>query len=98
MQFTAAVPDDLLADARQCWARINDRRAADQRQEVTFDDDWARQVLIQDLGRIIVADTHEVENEATNSAVQAIQARVADLIKPVPPVDPPVAPVVPSPP
>jgi hypothetical protein len=95
VKFSADVPDDLIADAAAAWARINDRRAAEQRQEVAFDDDWARTVLIQNLGNILSADTHELENEATNRAVQAVQLRVAALNAPKPAVDVPAAPIVP---
>ena len=95
MRFTADVPDDLVTDAAAAWARINDRRAADQRQELTIADEWAREVLIDHLGNILIADTHETENEATNAAVGAVQLRGGAVKRAAAPVDDPAGPVIP---
>ena len=88
MRVSAEIPDDLVADAADAWAAINDRRPADQRQAVTFNDEWARDVLIDNLGNILIANTHETENEATATAVKDVQLRVGAIKRATSTVDP----------
>jgi hypothetical protein len=89
MRFSVEVPDDLIADAAAAWARINDRRPAEQREPGTFDDGWARDALINQLGAILTADTHELENEATAAAVKDVQLRIGAVKRGAEPVDRP---------
>ena len=88
MQFTVDVPDDLIADALAAWAALRARKGSEQIPEITIDNAWARAVLVTDLGRALLSNTHEVENDATNTATQAVQLRIAQAIQAAAPVEP----------
>jgi hypothetical protein len=79
MQITIEIPDTLLEEARAAMRKLNDRRAADQREAVAFDADWARECLLARISAILIAEFNESAVSDQNAAAAAIQKHVRDV-------------------
>ena len=81
MKLTIDIPDDFYADAVAAWVRLQERRAADQRQDLAFDDLWARETIVNTLNAIIVADHAETQAQAHQESLRALQERSGAIIR-----------------